>query len=91
MDIHLNKSSDNVYMSGYVDDGYDIYAFSTKQFSECSEYGINGGRVSKLSISTGNQGMIVNYDRGWDIRPMTKEDAEVCNTLVDYLEQLPNR
>jgi len=89
MNIHLNKFNNKTnWISGYLDDDYDIYAFTAKHFDERSEFGIDGGRVSKLSISTGNQGTIVNYDRGWDIRPCTEEDQLVCNAVVDYLENI---
>lgn len=41
-----------------------------KYFSEPSEeYGIDGGKVSKLWIKNTKTGEIVaNYDRGWDVK-----------------------
>lgn len=35
-----------------------------------SEYGIDGGRISKLWIkNTATDTVVANYDRGWDVRP----------------------
>ena len=53
--------------------GYD---YSIKHFEEGSEYGINGGRISKLDIRRDGK-IFVNYDRGWDIKPTGKETISV--------------
>jgi len=38
-------------------------------FSEPSkEFGIDGGYVSKLTVTDGKK-KVVNYDRGWDVEP----------------------
>ncbi len=44
--------------------------FVIKVFEEGSDFGINGGRISKLNIRTGNK-ELANYDRGWDVKPTT--------------------
>ena len=44
------------------------YRYWAKVYDEGSEYGIDGGRVSKLMIKQDNR-IVVNYDRGWDIEP----------------------
>jgi hypothetical protein len=49
-----------------------------KVFASGSVFGINNGRISKLSIWHGKGKKIttlVNYDRGWDIRPDMDSDA----------------
>ena len=43
-----------------------------KTFDEGSEWGIEGGRISKLTIEV-NGKTTCNYDRGWDIEP--KDEA----------------
>ena len=44
-----------------------------KHYDEPSEtYGIDGGRISKLTIKVSGQ-VTANYDRGWDIEP--KDEA----------------
>ena len=42
--------------------------FSAKIYDEPSEYGIEGGRISKLAIKVDGV-WTCNYDRGWDIKP----------------------
>lgn len=38
-----------------------------------SDYGINGGRISKLAIIDESDGsLLLHYDRGWDIKPDPK-------------------
>lgn len=67
-------------------DGETIRAhFWAKVYDEPSEeYGINGGRISKLEIRFGEK-KVVHYDRGWDIEPET-EEANVALYIVlnDY-------
>ncbi len=49
------------------------FHFWVKRHEECSEFGIDGGRISKLTITNEGTGReVVNYDRGWDIEPKTK-------------------
>ncbi len=59
-------------------DGFD---FVVKRFDEGSEFGINGGRISKLWI--GKDGKeYANYDRGWDRRPKGPEEKKVYNEII---------
>lgn len=50
------------------DGGYKIAHYWVKSFDEGSEWGINGGRISKLMIKIDGR-ITANYDRGWDIDP----------------------
>ena len=46
-----------------------ICHYWVKHYDEPSEvYGINGGRISKLTIKA-NGVTTCNYDRGWDLKP----------------------
>ena len=46
-----------------------IAHYWVKAYEEPSEeYGINGGKISKLSIKIDGE-WVANYDRGWDIEP----------------------
>ena len=45
-----------------------IAHFWAKVYDEGSEYGINEGRISKLSIKVDGV-TTLSYDRGWDIEP----------------------
>lgn len=52
-----------------VDGSSSIVHYWVKNYEEPSEeYGINGGRISKLSLKMDGE-WIANYDRGWDIAP----------------------
>jgi hypothetical protein len=58
-----------------IDSG-NKYKYWVKHFEEGSEFGIGGGRVSKLTIrKVGESRDIVNYDRDWDVE--VPEDSEV--------------
>lgn len=56
-----------------------IAHYWVKAFEEGSEWGINGGKISKLSIKLDGK-CVVNYDRGWDIKP----DENDQNVMVAY-------
>lgn len=66
-----------------ISDGAGQYKFCrywAKCFEEPSEYGIKGGRISKLQIRIDDR-VICNYDRGWDIEP-TCEEAEIAFAIL---------
>lgn len=67
------------------------YRFEAKLFDEGSIYGINKGRVSKLAIRDAAGRWIVNYERGWDIRPETEEHERVFQEILEFLENAPKR
>jgi len=53
------------------------FTYSAKVYGEPSEdYGIEGGRISKLEIRLGGI-PVARYDRGWDIEPET-ENAQLA-------------
>lgn len=53
-----------------------------KHFDEPSEeYGIEGGRISKLMIKIGNK-ITCNYDRGWDIEPEDETSQLAYATIL---------
>lgn len=54
-----------------------------KHYDEPSEFGINGGRISKLMIKV-NDKVTANYDRGWDVEPKDQE------TKMAYMILLKN-
>ena len=59
-----------------------IFHYWMKQYDEGSEYGIDGGRISKLMIKCEGR-TVCNYDRGWDVKPT---DARVQTALKILLE-----
>jgi hypothetical protein len=76
--------------SPWVEGKVENYKFEAKIFDEGSEWGIEGGRVSKLTIANENDEWLVNYDRGWDIKPEEKY-IEYYNAVMDLLENAPKR
>lgn len=76
----------NDWMSGIIESGYE---WEAKVYKEPSEFGINGGRVSKLYIWPAGQSWapaLVSYDRGWDKEPEIPEIKAIFETLLNYLE-----
>ena len=63
-----------------------IAHYWVKAFEEGSEWGINGGKISKLSIKIDGE-WVVNYDRGWDVEP-AEDDMSTrmayCILLENY-------
>ena len=57
-------------------------SYSIKVFEEPSEYGINKGRISKLTLKA-NKRVIANYDRGWDIMPTSELASEALEMILD--------
>ena len=61
-----------------------IFHYWMKQYDEGSEFGIDGGRISKLTLKR-NGAVVANYDRGWDIEPTCKEaELALCILLNNY-------
>ena len=52
-----------------------------------SEFGIGGGRVSKLEIVDAESGKVAaSYDRGWDVRPGTAIEYAALSAVLDLFE-----
>lgn len=63
-----------------------IAHYWVKAFEEGSEWGINGGKISKLSIKINGE-WVANYDRGWDVKPADDDEAAqlaYCILLNEY-------
>ena len=77
--------------TNYTEGKTDTCKFYAKLFDEPSEYGIKEGRVSKLTIKMNDGTVIVNFDRGWDIRPKTAESKKIFKEVLTFLENAPKR
>ena len=65
---HGERMDDNWTVGTAACDGVE-YKFNVKHYDEPSEYGIRGGRVSKLWLAPKGgdfRHTILNYDRGWE-------------------------
>ena len=60
----MNLTADP-FVTGEID-GYD---YDVKVYDQPSKHGIDGGRISKLTIRKDGD-LVANYDRGWDIEPV---------------------
>lgn len=58
-----------------------IYPRSHKD--EASQFGIEGGDISKFWVRDDNGDVVVNYDRGWDIKPKKEETKMMMRTLLE--------
>ena len=67
-----------MWKSGRISGGY---RYEAKVYDTGSEFGINGGRISKLEIRKDDI-IIARYDRGWDIEPKAKADKEVLAIIL---------
>lgn len=76
--------------TNYINGTVGEYRFEAKHYDERSKFGIDEGRTSKLTI-TKDYEEIINYDRGWDIKPSCREHIELLDSVVNHLEQLPKR
>lgn len=68
------------------------YLFQALLFDEGSEYGIDEGRVSKLCVwpEEKNPGSaIINYDRGWDVKPQNDDERAILDAVLAELEDYP--
>ena len=64
-----------------AEDGkYTGVKYAAKVYDKGSQYGIEGGRISKLTLKINGE-IVANYDRGWDIKPTCDE----ANTALAIL------
>ena len=56
------------------------YRYWVKNYEEGSQFGIDGGRISKLMIKRGGE-IVCNYDRGWDVEAVD-EDTEFALAIL---------
>ena len=57
-----------------------VFHYWVKHFEEGSEFGIDGGRISKLMLKR-NGKIECNYDRGWDVMP-SDPDAQLALEIL---------
>ncbi len=55
--------------------------YEVKHYDIGSEFGIDGGRISKLFIMKGYETLCA-YERGWDIHPKTAAAKKLYEALL---------
>lgn len=58
-----------------------IFHYWIKVYDEGSQFGIEGGKISKLMLKRDGK-TVCNYDRGWDIKPVDEETQLAYEILV---------
>nr|DAP89907.1 MAG TPA: hypothetical protein [Bacteriophage sp.] len=62
----------------------EVFHYWMKQYDKGSEWGIDGGRISKLMLKRDGK-IVCNYDRGWDIEP-ADENTQLATELLLHSE-----
>lgn len=88
IDLHNDKSNP-VWIVGDISIDNKTYRVNAKVFLEDSEFGIENGPVSKLWIADSKGNWIINYDRGWDVKP-TAETEEIYNIALGAVRSFRN-
>ena len=70
-----------MWKEGTVSVNGEIFHYWMKQYEEGSEFGINGGRISKLTIKRSGR-EVYNYDRGEDIAPIDKNTETALEIIL---------
>jgi hypothetical protein len=75
------RRTKTMWKKGSVKIGNQAFTYCAKVYGEPNEdYGIEGGRISKLEIRLGDN-PVARYDRGWDIEPET-ENAQLALAAI---------
>lgn len=69
-----------MWKEGSIKVGISIFHYWMKQYDEGSEWGIEGGRISKLMLKRNGE-IVCNYDRGWDIKP-SDPDTQLAMEII---------
>ena len=71
-----------MWKEGSIKVNGEIFHYWMKQYEGGSQWGIDGGRISKLMLKRDGK-IVCNYDRGWDIHPTCKEAEMALCILLD--------
>ena len=79
-----NRQLDTTFFEGSLRVHGSIFHYWFKQYDEGSEFGIDGGRISKLMLKRNGE-IVCNYDRGWDVQPVD-EDTQLAYEILVHTE-----
>lgn len=78
------KGVDSMWAEGTILIGGKGYRYWVKHYARRSQYGINGGKISKCMIKRSEE-IVCNYDRGWDVEPVDDNTRIALEILLyDY-------
>ena len=67
----IEQEENTMWSKGKIEiEGTEVQYWA-KHFEEGSEWGIDGGRISKLECRA-NGKTLLHYERGWEMKPKTK-------------------
>ena len=73
-----------MWKEGSIKVNGEIFHYWMKRYEEGSQWGIEGGRISKLMLKRNGE-IVCNYDRGWDIEPTCEEANLALSILLNEL------
>ena len=74
------KEDTGMWKEGSLKINESVFHYWMKVYEEGSQFGIDGGKVSKLMLKRDGK-VIANYDRGWDVMPIDSQ-AEAALALL---------
>ena len=75
-------SKGTIGVNAFDDDKQTVIChYWVKHFEEGSMFGIDGGRISKLTIRVDGN-ITCNYDRGWDVEPEDEATKQAFAILM---------
>lgn len=80
--LREKQARDPHWKEGTIKVGGSYYHYWAKVYEGSSQYGIDGGQISKLMIKR-NDEIVANYDRGWDVEPVD-EDTEAALAIIQH-------
>ena len=80
-DMFLNRY---MWKEGSIKVNGEVFHYLIKQYDKGSEWGIDGGRISKFMLKRDGK-IVCNYDRGWDIEP-ADENTQLALELLLHSE-----
>lgn len=80
---HRQKTADDRrWHEGTIKVWNSIFHYWYKQYETGSQFGIDGGRISKLTLKRDGK-VVANYDRGWDVEPVDEDTKGALEIILD--------
>lgn len=70
-----------MWKEGSLKTNESVFHYWIKVYEEGSQFGIDGGKVSKLMLKRDDT-VVCNYDRGWDIEPADPDTQLAVEILL---------